>query len=950
MKKLFGCWALFSIPVWFGFGIALFSIAYGAIEVARATVIPLCTGHVDGSVQSGGDGSVSHPWQRISEAIKAAEDGAIICVAEGEYAEELLPGTKYFTLAGGFQRDSNFSVRDSAQFVTKALGNGGSFLRIVDPGPTGDQLTAIDGFEITGYSQAILRDHWESQRFDITNNFIHDNICADQSLVGAGFALVNISGSISGNVIRNNKCGRGGAGFLNDTNNKNTVTIDHNLVDGNAGTEPDASHGGGFYFFGNTLRITDNVFVNNSVTQWGGGLYVGAYTAGNQPTTATLSHNVFRGNRAGNMGGGFFCDDGATCNVSNDIYDRNCGGNVLLDGGPGGSGPTSSTFDHITNVFALTPDCKAPGLGVLVANYEVVAPDHHSFSNSIFWGNAKDGDFAVSCGTRCDEVNVNVETSMVQTSYADASVKIIFAAENVTPVNPLFVAPEAGDLGLRADSPVIGKGAIGDGESHNDEVVAQQATSAEALVATSPQKMLQAPKFDPEVLRGALFMGFPERFNRYYTDRTWTPIAQLFVSPDGGGNGSTHESPMDASAALSAAKPGTLINFLRGSYNGGFELSKQSSGTYDNPIVLLAEPAEDGGIGVHMKCDFGKRKSCFNLEGADHIAIQGFEFAGGTYGVRVVGLGFDASQHSRGIAIIGNTGHDQAKDPFFSGQSDWNVWDGNLAYGAKKGDGHGIYISNGSDWNIVRFNNIHSNASSDLQINADPNSTCGEEGISPDDPRCDSYAGEGEGGRGASDYFLVENNYFHHDAIGPNFTSVRRSVIRNNIFGPQTRHNVSFWQETDNPKLGSSDNLILHNLFIATRQHGLQFANSSARNIFTNNVILGVAIENGKVAADSNALLLEIADPASDNVFSSNFYGAGVVTGRVLGANEVVLQDFSAGWFVKFPIDIADDVQGFMPTQLAPWLNIGQSSSDAATDYNGMSRSGPVSLGPFQVP
>ena len=41
-----------------------------------------------------------------------------------------------------------------------------------------------------------------SQRFDITNNYIHDNMCADQSLVGAGFALNNVSGTIRGNVIR----------------------------------------------------------------------------------------------------------------------------------------------------------------------------------------------------------------------------------------------------------------------------------------------------------------------------------------------------------------------------------------------------------------------------------------------------------------------------------------------------------------------------------------------------------------------------------------------------------------------------------------------------------------------------------------------------------------------------------------------------------------------------
>ncbi len=921
-----------------------------ALANGRATSIPTCALHVDAAAPPGGSGSSAEPLQKISGAVERAGAGAVICVAEGEYTEPILPGDKPFTLAGGFQHGAGFTVRDSAVYVSKAVGKGGSFLHIVDPGPSGDQLTAIDGFEITGYSQAIVRDHWESQRFDLTNNFIHDNVCADQSLAGAAFALVNVSGAIRGNVIRNNSCGRGGGGFLNDPANTNSVTIEENLVDGNAGSEPDGSHGGGFYFFGNRLRISDNVFVNNTVTQWGGGLYVGAYTPGNQPTTATLSRNVFRGNRAGNSGGGFFCDDGATCSISHDIYDRNCGGNVLLDGGPDPSGPTISTFDHITNVFALTPDCGAPGIGVLVGNYAVLAPDRHSFSNSIFWGNAGNGDFAAACGTRCDEISVKVETSMAQTSYADESVTINFAAGNIAPSDPLFNAQEAGDFGLRAGSPAAGMGAMNDGGSPGVEAAAQQADNFNPVASGTSRRAAKASVGEPAARRGAMYMGFQEKFNRYYTDPAWTPAAQLFVSPDGGGDGTARELPMEAGAALAAARPGTLIYFLRGAYSGGLELSKDLSGTYDNPIVLLAEPSEDGGLGVQMNCDAGARKSCFNLEGADNIAIEGFEFVGGAYGVRAVGLGFEASRHSHGIAVIGNTGHGQEKDPFFSGQSDWNVWEGNLAYGAKAGDGHGIYISNGSDWNIVRSNNIHSNASSGFQINADPNSTCGEEGIAFDDPLCDAYAGEGEGGRGASDYFLVENNYVHHNSVGPNFTSVRRSIIRNNIFGLQSRHNSSFWQETDNPKLGSSDNLILHNLFVATQKHGVQFANNSIRNTFANNVILGVQAAGGGVAADKDALLLGIGEDSSENSFVTNFYGSGRMEGRSRGDGELTHPDVSLDWFIKFPVEINDDVQGFQPSSASPYLNSGLPAGEAARDWNNVIRSGAVDLGPFEIP
>ena len=1043
-----------------------------AVTVARATAIPSCTVFVDAAAAVGGDGTAQKPHKSIAAAVEAAKPGAIVCVAEGTYAEQLAPGEKYFTLVGGFQSGKDFKARDSAAYVSKAVGKAGSFIRIVDPGPTKGQLTAIDGFEISGYSQAIVRDHWESQSFEVTNNFIHDNKCADQSLAGAGVALVNVSGTIKGNVFQNNSCGRGGAVFLNDSTNENTVSIEDNRIDGNAGTEPGASHGGAVYVFGNTLKITGNEFTNNRVTQWGGGLYVGAYTEGNQPTTATLAWNVYRGNRAGNSGGGFFCDDGAACFASHEVYDRNCGGNILVDGGSSGSGPTTTRFDRITNVGALTPACDGPGIGALIDNYEVVAPDNHTFTNAIFWGNAPGGDFATACSARCGEMKVSVTYSMVQTNYADGSVKIDFGAGNVAPADPLFVDLDSGDFRLKPGSPAIGEGSPGtdlgafggsggapaaggkvtakseaappppappppalpqeaakpepapqapedapretakkESTGGMNNVSAKQAfddakelgtvgawnaflanypegfyadlaraylaklqgveavppapvnPEAEAPAPEEPAKPETAPapaaeagegagkRPAPAVARGGDFMGFPEKFNRYYTDPAWKPSKTLYVSPEGGGDGAKRETPMSVKDAFAAAQPGIEIYFLRGNYQGCFELAKEQSGTYDDPIVLYGERNEDGSIGASMKCCTSGRRTCFNFEGADYIAVDGFEFIGGKYGVRAIGQDYAASQHSRGIAVIDCVGHDQDKDPFFSGQADWAVWEGLVAYGAKEEDGHGIYLSNGGDWNIVRFNETYGNVSSDFQINADPANTCATVEIPFDDPRCDAYAGEGEGGQGASDYFLVDGNYFHHGlAQGPNFTSVRRSVVRNNVFGPQMRHNVSFWQETDNPKLGSSENKILHNLFITTGRHGVKFENHSTRNEFANNVILGVQVNGDTVTANPKALLMEVDETAGDNVYRSNLYLSGFLEGREPNSDETMREDFSAGWFTAFPAGLNHDPSAFIPTEDAPFLGLGQLSADAPADRNDTARADPVDLGPIELP
>ncbi len=405
-----------------------------AVTVARATAIPSCALHVDASAAAG-DGTAGKPFKTIAAAVEAAQPGAIICVAEGTYAEQIAPGEKYFTLAGGFHSGSSFKVRDSAKFVSKAAGKGGSFIRIEDPGPV-KGLTAIDGFEIAGYSQAIFRDYYESQRFDVTNNYIHDNACGDNSLVGGGAALNNISGTIKGNVFAKNSCGRGGALFLNDTTNQNSVSIESNLIEGNAGIEPDAAHGGALYLFGNTLTIIGNRFIDNSVTQWGGGLYVGAYTPGNQPTTAKLAWNFYRGNRAGDGGGGFFCDDGATCVSEHEVYYRNCGGNILVDGGSNGSGPTSAKFDHLTNVEALDPGCEAPGAGLFIDTYEGVAPDNYAVTNAIFFGNAPERDLATACDSNCAPIKGAVSYSMAQSKYIDGSIKIAFGPGNRCPRQP----------------------------------------------------------------------------------------------------------------------------------------------------------------------------------------------------------------------------------------------------------------------------------------------------------------------------------------------------------------------------------------------------------------------------------------------------------------------------------------------------------------------------------
>ncbi|MFO0677726.1 MAG: hypothetical protein U0169_14415 [Polyangiaceae bacterium] len=456
------------------------------------------------------------------------------------------------------------------------------------------------------------------------------------------------------------------------------------------------------------------------------------------------------------------------------------------------------------------------------------------------------------------------------------------------------------------------------------------------------------PPGEPAIKRGESFFGSTEKFNRYYTDRTWTPSKTIYVSASGNGDGTTRDTPMSATAGIAAAKPGTKVVFTKSTtaYQGCYELDE--GGTYEAPIVIYAERNDDGTRGVEVKCCGTGRQTCFNLEAADYVAIDGFKVTGGFYGVRAVGSDFGAADHQKGVAILHVEGGGQSKDPVLSGHSDWLVAEDVLAHHAGSGDGHGIYLSNGSDWNIVRNVETHSNANSDFQVNADPEFACA--GIDVMGAECSGSANEGKG-RGASEFFLIENNFFHHDSVGPNFTSLRNSVIRNNFSGIHTKHGTSFWQETQNPALGAHHNTVEHNVFVGSNnRHALQFIENSGSNVVRNNLLVGVAVNGTNVTGSTTPILMEVDGTVSSNTYEGNFYVAGQLDGRTPGSNEFTQATFDAAWFTAFPTVLAGATfEGMVPKTGAPFLDKGAKLTTTATDASGRDRASPSDLGPFEA-
>ena len=445
--------------------------------------------------------------------------------------------------------------------------------------------------------------------------------------------------------------------------------------------------------------------------------------------------------------------------------------------------------------------------------------------------------------------------------------------------------------------------------------------------------------------RGADFFDTPERFNRHYTDPQYSPAKTYFVSPDGDRrNSGSRTDPLSVDEALKQVMAGEEVRFLPGKYQGCWQLDESNSGTYDAPIVLKAEP------GVEIDCCNSGRKSCFNLEFTNYVAVDGFTLKGGDYGVRTVG-GYATSEHQEGIAILNNRISGQYKDPILSGGSDWIVVENNIASDSGKGDGHGIYLSNGGDWMIVRKNETFNTPSSDFQINADPISTCEDEGIKYSNAKCNGSALDGLGA-GVSEFILVEANYFHDSSVGPNLTSVRNSVFRNNVVAFHSRHGTSFWQETNNAKLGSSNNIVEHNLFIGEKSgHVLQFINKSVDNQVRNNLLLAVTRKDASVNARSNTLLLEQDRSTEEtNEITGNYFVGGYFEYFSPDATNVVDDSFDTSWHTTFPLagDIAQQ-EDFKPTSDAPFVGIGLLLDTTPHDIEDTSRTDPTDLGPWQI-
>lgn len=410
--------------------------------------------HVDvHDTRPGGDGTAARPFGRIQAAVDAARDGDTIRVAQGRYEHGNIDmKSRALTVLGGFAggtadtyaagKPGDFTTRDAKRFVTTVVGNPATNDPKKDPAAVFYFVASaggtLDGLTITGGRHGVYSSYNSSDvPLTISNSVIEGNGVdkPDYYEYGGGIHSEYRVLVVRGNVIRNNKSGRGG-GLSAFGSGK--ARIEDNRFVGNVGL---GDHGGGA-FLGQPGSVKGNVFEGNQVTgalvNWVGGVGGGVVVVG---VDLTMSDNRYTDNFAKKCGAGVFVDEGAHVVMDHELVFRNKapvpegngGAGVYVDGGSEKISTLEIVHSTVVDNAPLGPG-RGNGL-YLAAKCAVTVRD------SIFWGNGGD-DAAIE-----DPASASVQAKW---SVFRSSAKGVTLGPGVTSAAPLFADGAKGDYHLRS--------------------------------------------------------------------------------------------------------------------------------------------------------------------------------------------------------------------------------------------------------------------------------------------------------------------------------------------------------------------------------------------------------------------------------------------------------------------------------------------------------------------
>lgn len=477
-----------------------------ALVLAWVLAAPALAGadvvHVDARAPDKGDGSAAKPLRSIKAALKKADNGVEIRVAEGAYAGTIeldwMGGGRELRVIGGFPGASaaDYAAGKPGDFAAPKVG-ARSTLRASEGKPVmlvkvvetdKDSRVELVGLELTGGQGVESVNKWRGGGIYMPGGklVVRDCLIAkntayppgtDDEAKGkseGGGIYGDADVTVIGSTIEENRAGRGGA-----MRTQGTLALIGNRILANHG---DGDHGGGVIASGD-VTITGNLFRGNVIGDiagygWGGGLVVTGLG-----TKGTLSWNTYTENSAPTKGSGVFVDDEAFAALSHEtVYANRCGKDggsaVYVDGLEEKKGSTV-TIDRST--IARHPCKDNVGHGVLSETDAKV-----TITRSLIWDVGKDPFVESKGGT----ITIDAKTT----------------------ADPQFADAAGGDFHLRAACRWDGKAWVDDGvknalvEAGGGEPGAFGDSAEASAGAPCPGKAAPAPRFTPPA---AVALGAP---------------------------------------------------------------------------------------------------------------------------------------------------------------------------------------------------------------------------------------------------------------------------------------------------------------------------------------------------------------------------------------------------------------------------------------------------------
>jgi len=349
-------------------------------------------------------------------------------------------------------------------------------------------------------------------------------------------------------------------------------------------------------------------------------------------------------------------------------------------------------------------------------------------------------------------------------------------------------------------------------------------------------------------------------------------------------------------------------------YYKGFNHKLKKSGTSQNPIVYEAKGSN---VVINQGSSIGDG---INIEENDWIQVIGFKvikipdntsIPGGEEGIRAVN-----ANH----ITIKNCFADSCFRGIFTGYTDYITIENNVctrSYGE-----HGIYVSNNSDYIVLRYNSSSYNKASGIQINPDLSS----------------------GSPGYSRHIVCTNNIIFENkgAAGFNFQGIDSALIANNLI--YNNHNASgITLFHGNASKGCSHVKVFNNTIIvpADGRWGIHIIDDASYIMILNNILINHHSWKGAIALQAGTYTQSFIS-SNYNLVSDKFCETGDGCSKTLAQWQTLGYDLKSilapALLTSLFVDPANNNYHLLPGCLA--INAGTSSvsSDIKIDLDGAGR------------